>query len=75
MGMRQTFQAAVETFGRAVSTFLHGTPAERAFLRLEAEENRLLKSGRRPESAPSFQRLETEFLRLDQQERAGLHHH
>lgn len=68
MRLRDFFAETVRNAGKAISTHLHGTPKERAFMALEAEEQRLLKLGERPENTPSFQKLELAYLIQEQEE-------
>lgn len=73
MGLIDFFTQTVKNAGKAISTHLHGTPKERAFIALEAEEQRLLKLGQRPENTPSFQKLERAYLVQEQEELQARH--
>ncbi|PZO87768.1 MAG: hypothetical protein DI626_03280 [Micavibrio aeruginosavorus] len=62
--MRNFFSKAAE----AVSTFVHGTPSERAYMRYESACDRAKKDGRDPDKDKECRRLESEYERLSRRE-------
>lgn len=62
--MREFFSRAAE----AVSTFLHGTPLERAYFRYESACERVQKDGRDPDRDKECRRLEREYEKLARRE-------